>query len=136
MGMADARRTLRVSYANDALRTAMLAVGGVHLQYCHNPKNQSAALRITRLAKQRVLHLVNLTLRDTDGRDRVVDQSETELVMAALLSCTIASVSAERPTGFSHVLGPECPVLRPQASGLSHNSWISMGSGLSYRDTR
>ncbi|GFZ52282.1 hypothetical protein JCM24511_10055 [Saitozyma sp. JCM 24511] len=80
-----------VSYANDALRTAMLAVGGVHLQYCHNPKNQSAALRITRLAKQRVLHLVNLTLRDTDGRDRVVDQSETELVMAALLSCTIAS---------------------------------------------
>jgi hypothetical protein len=73
----------------------MLAVGGVHLQYCHNPKNQSAALRITRLAKQRVLHLVNLTLRDTDGRDRVVDQSETELVMAALLSCTIASVSGD-----------------------------------------
>lgn len=78
------------------------------MQYCHNPKNQSAALRITRLAKQRVLHLVNLTLRDTDGRDRAVDQSETELVMAALLSCTIASVSGDEP---SHVLNPQSSVL-------------------------
>jgi hypothetical protein len=70
----------------------MLAVGGVHLQYCHNPKDQAAALRITQMAKKKVLQLVGLTIRDAEGRDRAVAQSETELVMAALLSCTIASV--------------------------------------------
>ncbi|WRT69560.1 uncharacterized protein IL334_006548 [Kwoniella shivajii] len=77
--------------AADALRAAILAVGGVHLTYSSDPADQAAAWRITKSAKNRVLNLVQQTLQDSDGKPKVLDKENTELVLAALLSCTIAS---------------------------------------------
>ncbi|KAK8849547.1 hypothetical protein IAR55_004882 [Kwoniella newhampshirensis] len=77
--------------AADALRTAMLAVGSVHLQYANNPEDQGAAWRVTKGAKVTVLRLIKETLEDKDGKARDLSQDDIELVLAALLSCTIAS---------------------------------------------
>ncbi|RSH82661.1 uncharacterized protein EHS24_007655 [Apiotrichum porosum] len=80
-----------VSPAADALRTAMLAVGAVHLRYVNNPDDQEGAWRITRATRPRVLDLVRLALETPDGQPKSIDKTEVELVLAALLSCTIAS---------------------------------------------
>lgn len=82
-----------VSPAADALRTAMLAVGAVHLRYVSNPNDQEGAWRITQATRPRVLELVRCALEGPDGTPKTVDKTEVELVLAALLSCTIASVS-------------------------------------------
>jgi hypothetical protein len=71
----------------------MLAVGAVHLRFCDNPNDQGGACRISQTAKRKVLDLVRQTLELRDGSPRPVDSGEIELVLAALLSCTIASVS-------------------------------------------
>lgn len=82
-----------MSPAADALRTAMLAVGAVHLRYVSNPNDQEGAWRITQATRPRVLELVRCALENPDGTPKAVDKTEVELVLAALLSCTIASVS-------------------------------------------
>ncbi|BEI89634.1 uncharacterized protein CcaverHIS019_0209960 [Cutaneotrichosporon cavernicola] len=80
-----------VSPAADALRTAMLAVGAVHLRYVSNPDDQEGAWRITRTTRPRVLELVRCALENPDGTPKSIDKTEVELVLAALLSCIIAS---------------------------------------------
>lgn len=71
----------------------MLAVGAVHLRYVSNPNDQEGAWRITQATRPRVLELVRCALEGPDGTPKTVDKTEVELVLAALLSCTIASVS-------------------------------------------
>ena len=82
-----------MSPANDALRTAILAVGAVHLRYGHNRNDAVSAWRITHQARIRVLALVKQSNVWTNHGSKVEDEDELELVLAALLSCTIASVS-------------------------------------------
>ncbi|KAK4686084.1 hypothetical protein P7C73_g4049, partial [Tremellales sp. Uapishka_1] len=79
------------SHAADALRIAILAVGAVHLRYVNDPTDQESAWKITRSAKSKVLKLVQQTLENRDGTPKDVDSGEIELVLAALLSCTIAN---------------------------------------------
>jgi hypothetical protein len=81
-----------VSPANDALRTAILAVGAVHLRYGHNRNDAVSAWRITHQARIRVLALVKQSNVWTNHGSKVEDEDELELVLAALLSCMIASV--------------------------------------------
>lgn len=71
----------------------MLAVGAVHLRYVSNPDDQEGAWRITRATRPRVLELVRCALENPDGTPKSIDKTEVELVLAALLSCIIASVS-------------------------------------------
>ncbi|TXT16085.1 hypothetical protein VHUM_00588 [Vanrija humicola] len=80
-----------VSPAADALRMAILAVGAVHLRYVSNPEDQEGAWRITRATRPRILELVRCALEAPDGTPKSIDKTEMELVLAALLSCTIAS---------------------------------------------
>ena len=77
------------NHAADALRSAMLAVGAVHLRYTSNPKDRQSAWRVVHTAKSKVLRLVRQAVEKT-GR---LEEEEVELILAALLSCTIASVS-------------------------------------------
>ncbi|KAL7420565.1 hypothetical protein Q5752_004516 [Cryptotrichosporon argae] len=80
-----------VSPAADALRAAILAVGAVHLRYLNDPMDQAGAWRITRVARPKVLDLVRRALEGPDGEPKSIGKEEVELVLAALLSCTIAS---------------------------------------------
>ena len=91
---------LSVSPANDALRTAILAVGAVHLRYGHNRRDAVSAWRITHQARIRVLALVKQSNVWTNHGSRKEDEDELELVLAALLSCTIASVSCIPPSNM------------------------------------
>jgi len=75
------------------LRTAILAVGAVHLRYGHNRNDAVSAWRITHQARIRVLALVKQSNVWTNHGSKAEDEDELELVLAALLSCTIASVS-------------------------------------------
>lgn len=94
----------------------MLAVGAVHLRYANNPDDQEGAWRITRATRPRVLELIRCALEGPDGQPKSIDKTEVELVLAALLSCTIASVSAPlpRPVCFlhSHGYSPSPPMKR------------------------
>ncbi|WWC73557.1 uncharacterized protein I206_107529 [Kwoniella pini CBS 10737] len=89
--------------AADALRAAILAVGGVHLTYSTNPTDQAAAWRITKSAKTKVLSLIKQTLEDKDGKPNVLEKENIELILAALLSCTIAS-SLAADDSWHHLL--------------------------------
>ncbi|WVF68599.1 hypothetical protein IAT40_003368 [Kwoniella sp. CBS 6097] len=89
--------------AADALRTAMLAVGGVHLTYTCNPTDQAAAWRITKTATSKVMKLIEETLTEKNGKPKVLNQENIELVLAALLSCTIAS-SLAADDAWHHLL--------------------------------
>jgi hypothetical protein len=70
----------------------MLAVGSVHLRYVNDPSDQAGAWTITKAAKPEVLRLVQSVLVEPDGSRRKLTQSEIDLVLSALLSCTLASV--------------------------------------------
>ncbi|OCF46066.1 hypothetical protein I317_00155 [Kwoniella heveanensis CBS 569] len=89
--------------AADALRAAMLAVGGVHLTYTCNPTDQAAAWRITKSATSKVLKLIEETLTEKNGKPKVLQKENIELVLAALLSCTIAS-SLAADDAWHHLL--------------------------------
>ncbi|WVQ66371.1 uncharacterized protein L199_004551 [Kwoniella botswanensis] len=89
--------------AADALRSAILAVGGVHLTYSTNPNDQAAAWRITKSSKVKVMNLIRQTLEDKDGKPKVLEKENIELVLAALLSCTIAS-SLAADDSWHHLL--------------------------------
>jgi hypothetical protein len=68
-------------------------VGAVHLRYRHNPKDQQGAWKIVRSAKAKVLSLVKQCIDFQDATGTTLDKGEVEMILAALLSCTIASVS-------------------------------------------
>ncbi|WWD20181.1 hypothetical protein CI109_104657 [Kwoniella shandongensis] len=104
--------------AADALRTAMLAVGSVHLQYANNPEDQGAAWRVTKGAKVTVLRLIKETLEDKNGKARVLSQEDIELVLAALLSCTIAS-SLAADDSWHHLLASVLAFI-DQLGGAQH----------------
>ncbi|WVR08164.1 hypothetical protein IAU60_005210 [Kwoniella sp. DSM 27419] len=89
--------------AADALRAAMLAVGGVHLTYSNDPTDQARAWRITKSATMKVLRLITQVVEDKDGKRKALEQENTELVLAALLSCTIAS-SLAADDAWHHLL--------------------------------
>ena len=79
--------------AADALRSAMLAIGGVHLRFCHDPPDHQGALRLFRTAKKRVLRLLRKATEGADGcQPKYLSEGEVELVLATLLSCILASV--------------------------------------------
>lgn len=67
----------------------MLAVGAVHLCYMSNPRNQAGAMRISSSARHRVLALVDQATKDGGGR---LSGRDIDLILAALLSCIMASV--------------------------------------------
>lgn len=64
----------------------------MHLQYSNSPDDRGAASRITKGAKVQVLKLVKEALQFPDGRPRQLAKEDIELILASLLSCTIASV--------------------------------------------
>ncbi|EAL20880.1 hypothetical protein CNBE2410 [Cryptococcus deneoformans B-3501A] len=104
--------------AADALRAAILAVGGVHLQYSNSPDDRSAAYRITKSAKVQVLKLVKETLQSPDGRPRQLTKEDIELVLASLLSCTIAS-SLAADDSWHHLLSSVLGLI-DQLGGAHH----------------
>jgi hypothetical protein len=81
----------------------MLAVGAVHMRYGHNRKDAVSAWRITHQARTRVLGLVKQSNVWVNHGTRQEDEDELELVLAALLSCTIASVSPVMSVGCGSV---------------------------------
>ena len=83
----------RVNPAADALRAAMLAVGGVHLRFTHDSNDQRGAWAIVRASKAKVLSLVRRSIDAQQANNAPMDKGDVEMILAALLSCTIASVS-------------------------------------------
>lgn len=83
---------LRTSPAADALRAAMLAVGAVHMRYRHDSTDQAGAWNVVRVAKAKVLGLVRQRIDAQEAASSALDKGDVELMIAALLSCTIASV--------------------------------------------
>ncbi|TYJ57772.1 hypothetical protein B9479_001382 [Cryptococcus floricola] len=92
-----------INPAADALRIAMLAVGSVHLHYTTHPNSQAIANKICKSAKDKVLSMVKQTLQDQDGRPKQLSHDDMELVLGALLSCTIAS-SLAADDSWHHLL--------------------------------
>lgn len=82
----------RVAPACDALRAAILAVGAVHLRHIHFPKDKAAASKVARSSISQVLDLVRQVI-DAQTPTKPLENQDIEFIMAALLSCTIASVS-------------------------------------------
>jgi hypothetical protein len=80
-----------VSPACDALRTAILCVGSVHLRHERYPNDQKAASKVVRASTAKVLELVRQVI-DAQTPTNPLDNQNIEFIMAALLSCTIASV--------------------------------------------
>jgi hypothetical protein len=81
-----------VAPACDALRAAILAVGAVHLRHIHFPKDKAAASKVARGSISKVLDLVRQVI-DAQTPSKPLENQDIEFIMAALLSCTIASVS-------------------------------------------
>ncbi|KAK1925264.1 fungal-specific transcription factor domain-containing protein [Papiliotrema laurentii] len=79
------------SPAADALRAAMLAVGAVHMRYRHDSTDQAGAWNVVRVAKAKVLGLVRQRIDAQEAASSALDKGDVELMIAALLSCTIAS---------------------------------------------
>jgi hypothetical protein len=73
----------------------MVAVGSVHLRFTHDTHDQRGAWAIVRAAKAKVLSLVRRSIESQEATNTPLDKSDVELILGALLSCTIASVSAQ-----------------------------------------
>lgn len=84
--------TISVNPAADALRAAMLAVGAVHLRFTHDSSDQKGAWAIVRASKAKVLSLVRRSIDSQQATNTPMDKGDVEMILAALLSCTIASV--------------------------------------------
>jgi hypothetical protein len=82
--------TSRVNPACDALRAAILAVGGVHLRHERYSNDQKAALKVNRASTAKVLELVRQVI--DNQATRPLQKEDIEFIVAALLSCTVASV--------------------------------------------
>ncbi|WVO13880.1 hypothetical protein L204_101503 [Cryptococcus depauperatus] len=104
--------------AADALRSAMLAVGGVHLQYSNNPDDRGATHKITKIAKSKILAQVKDALQDKDGKPKYLKKEDVELILASLLSCTIASSLAADNSW--HLLLSSVLTLVDQLGGAHH----------------
>lgn len=70
----------------------MLTVGSVHLHYLSNPMDQIKALKMVRSSRRTVMTLLQNTMLSTDIM-RATPVENCDIALAALLSCTIASVS-------------------------------------------
>jgi len=81
------------SPAADALRAAILAVGAVHMRFRADPNDQAGAWNVVRVAKAKVLGLVRQRIEAQEATNTALEKGDVELILAALLSCTIASVS-------------------------------------------
>lgn len=83
---------ISVNPAADALRAAILAVGAVHLRFTHDSSDQKGAWAIVRASKAKVLSLVRRSIDSQQATNTPMDKGDVEMILAALLSCTIASV--------------------------------------------
>lgn len=70
----------------------MLTCGAVHLRHYHAPDDRAAAARIVRASKAKVLTLLRQVI-DAQTPMNLLESKDIEYIMAALLSCTVASVS-------------------------------------------
>jgi hypothetical protein len=70
----------------------MLAVGAVHLRFTHDSTDQKGAWAIVRASKAKVLALVRRSIDAQQANNAPMDKGDVEMILAALLSCTIASV--------------------------------------------
>jgi hypothetical protein len=64
----------------------------VHLRHIHFPKDKKAASKIARVSIAKVLDLVRQVI-DRQTPTNPLETQDIEFIMAALLSCTLASVS-------------------------------------------
>lgn len=78
------------SNAAEAIRHAILAVGAVHLRFTCDASDKANAWRLVADAKRKVFGFVRRAL---DEQASTLSDLEIDMVLGALLSCTIASVS-------------------------------------------
>lgn len=69
----------------------MLTVGSVHLHYLSNPLDQVKALKMVRTARKTIMTLLRPVMRHKEVIGTAPDD-DCDVALAALLSCTIASV--------------------------------------------
>lgn len=112
---------LRVSPAEDALRTSLLAIGAVHLRYSGATKDALGAWKVTYQARSQVWSFVKRTKVWEGGPRDMAEEEELDVVLAALLGCTIASVS-------SATLSTQYLIERPSSYS---RAWLPMTSGTS-----
>lgn len=62
------------------------------MRYRHDPTDLAGAWNIVRVAKAKVLSLVRQRIDAQDSQSTPLEKGDVELILAALLSCTIASV--------------------------------------------
>lgn len=62
------------------------------MRYRHDPTDLPGAWNVVRVAKNKVLGLVRQRIDAQDSQSTPLEKSDVELILAALLSCTIASV--------------------------------------------
>lgn len=87
----DCRLTLASSSnAAEAIRHAILAVGAVHLRFTCDSNDKANAWRLVANSKRKVFGFVKKAL---DEQGSTLSDLEIDMVLGALLSCTIASVS-------------------------------------------
>jgi hypothetical protein len=68
------------------------------MRYRHDPTDLSGAWNIVRSAKAKVLSLVRQRIDAQDSQSTPLEKADVEMILAALLSCTIASVRRPSPT--------------------------------------
>lgn len=66
------------------------------MRYRHDPTDQQGAWNIVRVAKTKVLGLVRQRIDAQEAANCALEKGDVELMIAALLSCTIASVRISR----------------------------------------
>lgn len=91
--------TPRHSIASDALRTAILAIGTVHMRFCDDPGDQQGAWNIVRSANATVLSLVRRSIDEQEATGSLLEKSDVEMILASLLCCAVASVGGESDSG-------------------------------------
>jgi len=63
------------------------------MRFRADPNDQAGAWNIVRVAKAKVLGLVRQRIEAQEATNTALEKGDVELILAALLSCTIASVS-------------------------------------------
>ncbi|KAI9631766.1 fungal-specific transcription factor domain-containing protein [Dioszegia hungarica] len=93
-----------VSPAEDALRTSLLAIGAVHLRYSGATKDALGAWKVTYQARSQVWSFVKRTKVWEGGPRDMAEEEELDVVLAALLGCTIASSLAADDLWHEHLM--------------------------------
>jgi len=63
------------------------------MRFRADPNDQAGAWNVVRVAKAKVLGLVRQRIEAQEATNTALEKGDVELILAALLSCTIASVS-------------------------------------------